>query len=101
MHDVAAAHNSSRVTRHALESGLGVEDFVCPPRSPVLIHMNFIHVELNERAPSPFPSQMYRRCRERILGSCDSVRCGHVAVCVTHFLSCSDVTSAFKWTKAS
>jgi hypothetical protein len=58
MHDGAAAHSSSRVTRHGLDSGLGVEGKVCPPRSPVLIRINFIHVELNERARSPVPSQM-------------------------------------------
>ena len=52
MHDGAAARHNSRLTRHAQESGLGVEYYACPSWSPRLIHMNFIHVDISERAPS-------------------------------------------------
>lgn len=58
VHDGVAAHYNSCATRHAQESGLGVEGIVCPPQSPGLIRMNFIYVEINVRGRSPVPSQM-------------------------------------------
>jgi len=94
MHDGAAAHYNSCVRRHAQESGLGVEGYCM---SSSVARSDFIHVEINERARSPVPSQMYRRCRDKILGSCDSVRCRHINVVMTHFLPCTDLTFAFKW----
>ena len=101
MHDGAAAPYSSHITRHAQENGLGVEGYCISFSVARSNSHEFIHVEINERARSPVPSQMYRRCRDKILGSCVSVRCGHFNVCMKHYLPCTDVTSAFKWTKAS